>query len=67
MSRRKTKGTDDLSYNADEIGVYCDRCRYQTKKSVGWLREHIQVECAACGNVIDVESRNFRSPFSTTK
>jgi hypothetical protein len=54
------KTADDLSYNADEIGVYCDRCDYQTKKSIGWLRGHTQVECVACGNIINVESKNFR-------
>jgi hypothetical protein len=50
----------DRSVQDDEIGVFCAGCAYETRKSVGWLRTHTQVECVGCGAVIDVESRNFR-------
>lgn len=67
MSRQKTMTAVDLSFNADEIGVHCAKCHYQTKKSVGWLRGHTQVECVACGNIINVESANFRSRLPETR
>ncbi|MDX8466130.1 hypothetical protein RFM26_10600 [Mesorhizobium sp. VK23B] len=50
----------DRSLQDDEIGVVCTDCAYETRKSVGWLRAHTQVECPGCGAIIDVESRNFR-------
>jgi NMD protein affecting ribosome stability and mRNA decay len=50
----------DRSLEDDEIGVVCTDCAYETRKSVGWLRAHTQVECPGCGAIIDVESRNFR-------
>lgn len=50
----------DRSLQDDEIGVFCQICTYETRKSVGWLRTHTQVECVSCGAVIDIESRNFR-------
>jgi hypothetical protein len=50
----------DRSLQDDEIGVFCSICAYESRKSVGWLRTHTQVECVSCGAVIDVESRNFR-------
>ncbi|MGX5800593.1 hypothetical protein ACWGS9_05045 [Bradyrhizobium sp. Arg314] len=50
----------DRSLEDDEIGVVCAGCSYETRKSIGWLRAHTQVECEGCGAIIDVESRNFR-------
>ncbi|TIQ32489.1 MAG: hypothetical protein E5X48_25805 [Mesorhizobium sp.] len=50
----------DRSLEDDEIGVVCTDCAYETRKNVGWLRAHTQVECHGCGAIIDVESRNFR-------
>jgi hypothetical protein len=54
--------TMDESHERDEVGVICPSCLLEAKKSVGWLREHTQLECSRCGQLIDVESRNFRKP-----
>jgi hypothetical protein len=51
----------DRSLENDEIGVFCEKCAYETRRSVGWLRKHTQVECVSCGAIIDVESINFRN------
>lgn len=44
-----------------EIDVECPRCHYQAKTLVGWIRTHTQMECSNCGDIIDIESKNFRS------
>lgn len=44
-----------------EIDVECPRCHHQAKTRVGWIRTHTQMECENCGDIIDIESRNFRS------
>jgi ribosomal protein S27E len=43
-----------------EIDVECPRCHHQAKTLVGWIRTHTQIECANCGDIIDIESKNFR-------
>lgn len=43
-----------------EIDVECPRCHHQAKTLVGWIRTHTQMECANCGDIIDIESKNFR-------
>ena len=52
MTRRETDGF--------EIDVECPRCHHQAKTLVGWIRTHTQMECANCGDIIDIESKNFR-------
>lgn len=44
----------DLSYEDDEIGVICVACSHEVKKTVGWLRKHIQLECPNCGAMADI-------------
>ena len=44
-----------------EIDVECPRCRHQAKTRVGWIRAHTQMECENCGEIIDIESKNFRT------
>jgi DNA-directed RNA polymerase subunit RPC12/RpoP len=46
---------------AQEIGLLCSDCGYETRKAVSWVRRHSQLECPNCGRIIDVESRNFRA------
>jgi len=53
MTKRET---DDF-----EIDVECPWCRHQVKTRVGWIRTHTEMECANCGEIIDIESKNFRS------
>ncbi len=55
----------DRSYEDDEIGVICAACSYEAKKTVGWVRKHIQLECPNCGAMVDIESRNFRPAASS--
>lgn len=45
---------------AQEIGLFCSDCGYETQKAVSWVRIHTQFECPNCGRIIDVESRAFR-------
>ncbi|BCH29858.1 hypothetical protein MesoLjLc_17880 [Mesorhizobium sp. L-8-10] len=53
------------SHDQDEIGVICPVCDYETSKSIDWIRNHTQLECSGCGQVIDIESRNFRTAGRT--
>ncbi|WP_315928887.1 hypothetical protein [Mesorhizobium sp. SP-1A] len=50
----------DRAFNDDEIGVRCLFCAHETRKTVGWIRAHTQMECPACGTIVDIESKNFR-------
>lgn len=43
-----------------EIDVECPQCRHKARTCVGWIRAHTQMECPNCGEIIDIESRNFR-------
>lgn len=59
----KAKAMIDLDDN--EIGVLCPDCDHETKKRIGWVKTHTQMECRNCGNIVDIESRNFRVPHDT--
>lgn len=61
----ETQSMIDHSLNDNEIGVLCPGCCYETKKKVGWVKTHTQMECRNCGSIVDIESRNFRAPRNT--
>ncbi|WP_054308552.1 hypothetical protein [Mesorhizobium sp. 1M-11] len=61
----ETRVVTDQSLDNNEIGVLCPDCRHETKKNVGWVKTHTQMECRNCGAIVDIESRNFRVPHDT--
>jgi ribosomal protein S27E len=62
---QETPVVTDQSLDNNEIGVFCPDCRHETKKNIGWVKTHTQLECRNCGAIIDIESRNFRIADST--
>lgn len=55
----------DESSDQDEIGVICQACKFEVRKSVGWIRIHTELNCPRCGAAIDIQSRNFRAARKT--
>lgn len=58
----EAKAMIDPSLDGNEIGVLCPDCSHETKKRIGWVKTHTQMECRNCGSIVDIESSNFRVP-----
>lgn len=43
-----------------EISIVCRNCYLETKRSVDWVRTHVDLECSRCGEPMVIESFNFR-------
>lgn len=61
----EAKAMIDQSLDGNEIGVFCPACSHETKKRIGWVKTHTQMECRNCGGIVDIESVNFRAPHDT--
>ncbi|PLP58972.1 hypothetical protein CYK37_10685 [Mesorhizobium loti] len=62
----EAKAMTDQSLNDNEIGVLCPDCCHETKKRIGWVKTHTQMECRNCGSIVDIESSNFRIPHDAS-
>jgi hypothetical protein len=46
-----------------EIGIPCDACGHETKKTVGWVKTHCDFTCV-CGTNIHLNADQFRSEIA---
>ena len=42
------------------IEVPCPKCRYKSRKTVGWLKAHSELTCIGCGTRISSDGANIQ-------
>jgi len=43
-------------FDKAKLGIPCPKCGHETKKTIAWIKSHVEMTCSGCGSAVTLDS-----------
>lgn len=54
-------------FDKAEIAIPCPQCGHESKKTIGWMKSHENMQCPGCGSVITLDSAELKKGIASAE